>query len=59
MIPEMEIDLLVNTSVHAVDLANLRLLVDGHGQLVYGLRRAEGLLQNAAEAGEHEECRNW
>lgn len=55
MIPEMELDLLVNTAVHAVDLANLRLFSDGHGEPVNGLRRVEAIQRDAAEASEHEE----
>ena len=48
--PDHEWEILVNTGLAAVRMAERGELVDGHCELVYGLRRAE-LLVAAREAG--------
>lgn len=53
MIPEEELGLLCNTVARAVDLAREGLLADGHCELVYGLRRAEAIRDEALETGTH------
>lgn len=53
MIPDEELDLLTNTVMRAVDLAREQLWVDGHCELVYGLRRVEAIGDEALETGTH------
>ena len=50
-IPDPEIEILINTSLAAVRMAESGELVEGHAELVYGMRRAEVMRDEGNEWG--------